>query len=116
MFAELHPEAEPILKQVVNLLIDEGLEKSTGELSEQLTKLVSERLKITFADVETPYPLTDAERAKIEAFVGGKAHLRVRIDPSLIGGIRVMTSDGRLLDSSLKRTIERLKEDLTYAE
>jgi ATP synthase F1 delta subunit len=115
MFAELQPGAEPILKQVVNLLIDEGLEKSTGELSEELTKLVSERLKITFADVLTPYPLTDGERAKIEAFVGEKAHLRVRLDPSLIGGIRVMTSDGRLLDGSLKGTIERLKEDLAYA-
>ena len=115
MFADLHPGAEPILKQVVNLLIDEGLEKSAGELSEELTKLVSERLKITFADVTTPFPLTDGERAEIEKFVGEKARLRVRLDPSLIGGVRVMTSDGRLLDVSLKRTIERLKEEMTYA-
>ena len=115
MFADLHPGAEPILKQVVDLLIDEGLEKSTGQLSEELTKLVSERLKITFADVVTPFPLTDGERVGIEKFVGDKAHLRVKIDPSLIGGIRVMTSDGRLLDGSLKGTIERLKEELTYA-
>lgn len=115
LFAELYPGAPPILKQVVNLLIDEGLEKSTGQLSEELTKLVSERLKITFADVLTPFPLTDEERAGIGKFVGENARLRVKIDPSLIGGIKVMTSDGRLLDGSLKGTIERLKEELTYA-
>ena len=115
MFAGLQPGAEPILKQVINLLIDEGLEKSTGRLSEELTKLVSERLKITFADVTTPFPLTGEERAGIEKFVGEQAHLRVKLDPSLIGGIKVMTSDGRLLDGSVKGTIERLKEELTYA-
>ena len=115
MFADLHPGAEPILKQVAELLIDEGLERSLGRLSEELTKMVSDRLKITFADVVTPFPLTDGERVGIEKFVGDKAHLRVKIDPSLIGGVRVMTSDGRLLDVSLKRTIERLKEEMTYA-
>ena len=115
MFNDLYPGAVPILKQVIELLIDEGLEKSAGQLSEELTKMVSERLKITFADVQTPFPLTDEERGKIEKFVGEKAHLRIKIDPSLIGGIKVMTSDGRLLDGSLKGTIERLKEDLSYA-
>ena len=115
MFADLFPKAEPILKQVVNLLIDEGLEKSAMQVSAELTKLVSERLELTFADVTTPYPLTDEERARIEAFAGPRARLRVKIDPSLIGGVRVMTSDGRLLDGTLKGTIDRLKEELTYA-
>ena len=114
MFEDLFPAAEPVLKQVVELLIDEGLEKSTLEVSEDLTKLVAERLQLTFADVTTPYPLTDAERKKIEGFVGPNARLRVRIDPSLIGGIKVMTSDGRLLDGTLKGTIDRLKEDVSH--
>lgn len=115
MFNDLYPGAEPILKRVVDLLIDEGLERSASELSEELTKMVSERLAITFADVSTAYPLTGAERKKIEAFAGPKAHLRVRLDPTLIAGVKVMTNDGRLLDSSLTGAIERLKEELTYA-
>lgn len=114
MFEELFPAAEPILKQVVELLIDEGLEKSTVEVSADLTKLVAERLQLTFAEVTTPYPLTDEERKKIEQFVGKNARLRVKIDPSLIGGIKVMTSDGRLLDGTLKGTIDRLKEDVSH--
>jgi F-type H+-transporting ATPase subunit delta len=115
MFADLYPEAAPTLKQLITLLIDEGLERSAGQLSEELTKMVSERLQIVFADVQTAFPLTDEERTKIETFVGEQAHLRVRLDPSLIGGVKIMTSDGRLLDGSIKGTIERLKEELTYA-
>jgi len=115
MFADLFPGAAPILRQVVDLLIDEGLERSISQVSEDLTKMVSEKLQLTFADVTTPYALSDEERKRIEAFVGGNVYLRVKIDPALIGGVRVMTSDGRLMDGSLKGMIDRLKEDVKYA-
>lgn len=114
MFAELFPGALPLLRQVIGLLIDEGLEKSLVKLSEELTKLVSERLGLTFADVRTAYQLTAEERTRIEKFAGPNARLRVKVDPALIGGIRVMTSDGRLLDGSLQGTIDRLKEDVNH--
>jgi len=115
MLADLFPGADPLLSGLIGLLIDQGLEQRLGQLSEELTKAVSEKQGITFADVTTPYLLTDGERRRIEEFVGDKVRLRIEIDPTLIGGIRIMTSDGRLLDGSLKGTIERLKEELIHA-
>ena len=115
MFANLYPSADSILLDVVNFLIDEGLEKSMTRISEELTKMVSERLQLIFAEVTTPYPLTGEERSRIKKFVGTNAVLRVTIDPALIAGVKIMTSDGRLFDSSLKGAIYRLKEELTYA-
>ncbi|HVN66792.1 MAG TPA: F0F1 ATP synthase subunit delta [Candidatus Sulfotelmatobacter sp.] len=115
MLADLLPDAEPIVIQVLHFLIDECLGKGACSLSEQMTKLLFERRNINYADVHTPYPLTVKENEEIEQFVGENAHLRVTIDPSLIAGVRILTYDGRLFDSSLKRAIERLKEELTYA-
>lgn len=67
-------------------------------------------------EVRTAVALTDAEHARIEAAMtrsfGQKVRLVRRVDPRLIGGVRVRVGD-RLLDRSLSSALERLGERLT---
>lgn len=111
----LVPEAPAIFNELVNLLIDEGLEKSVAALSEKLTKLVSERTGTVFVDVTTPFPLREEDLQQIRRVLGGKPHLRVTLDKKLIGGIRLLASDGRYFDGSLAGAIEELKEEMINA-
>jgi ATP synthase F1 delta subunit len=114
-FARLFPEALPLFRDLVQLLIDENLAKSLIGLSEKLTRMVAARLKLTFVDLSSPYPLSDEQRQQVEKLIGSRAYVRVTIDPSLIGGIKFLTSDGRAYDGSLKGKLERMKEKLAYA-
>lgn len=114
-FAEVFPEANLFLKELVGFLVDRQMEACLIELSQEFTRTVSQKLGIIFADVKTPYPLAEDEKERITKLLGGNAQLRVEVDSSLIGGAVVFTSDGRCFDASVKGMLEELKEELSYA-
>ena len=114
-FRRLFPGALPLLSDLIYFLIDEELERNFIKLSEKFTKLVSKKLKVTFVDVESAYALTKEELERIREFVGGSPHMRARRNPALIGGFKLLTSDGRYFDCSLNSGISRLKDKLAYA-
>jgi F0F1-type ATP synthase delta subunit len=114
-FRRLFPKALPLLSDLICFLIDEELERNFIKLSERFTKLASKKFKITFVDVESAYALKKEELEGIREFIGGEPHVRVRRDPSLIGGFKLLTSDGRYFDCSLISGISRLKDKLAYA-
>ena len=57
--------------------------------------------------------MTDAEkdtlRQKLEKKFGRRMILDCRVDPSLLGGIRVET-EGRVLDGSIRSRLQEIKE------
>jgi len=68
------------------------------------------------ASVKTAEPMSgidaDSLRKALEKATGRKIELRQESDPSLIAGLVIRYGD-TLLDASLKRRLERLKETLT---
>lgn len=114
-FAEILPGANLFLKDLVGFLVDRQMEARLIELSQEFTRTVSQKLGIIFADVKSPYPLTEEEKNRIAKLLGGKARLRVEVDRSLTGGAVVFTSDGRYFDASIKGMLEKMKEELAYA-
>ena len=112
---QLFPNADKLFLDLAKLIIAEGLERTVTSLSKRFTELVAKRLEINFVEVSSAYSLTDKEAEMIRKLAGGRAHLRVRIDPSLIAGIKFLTGDGRLFDGTIKGAVERLKEELVYA-
>ncbi len=67
------------------------------------------------AELRTAVPLTDEERSlvvrRLEAITGKRVLLSEKVDPSLIGGMRIVVGD-KLLDLSLRGHLERFRERL----
>ena len=110
LIAKVMPGSSGLFTGLIELLIDENLEKRFIKLYEGFVKIVSRKTGVVFADVATAYPLTDSDRKKIETWLAGKVKIREEIDPSLIGGIRIKASDGRYFDGSLSGALKNLKE------
>jgi F-type H+-transporting ATPase subunit delta len=76
---------------------------------------IAERRGEFTADVTTARPLSptqqDALTAKLSAWTGGKVHLAIQNDPSLLGGI-VVKMGSKLIDASLKTKLARLERAL----
>lgn len=63
-------------------------------------------------EVVSTEPLTKAFSEKINEAVGGETEIQERFDRSLLGGIKLMIDD-LLIDASLKRRIENLKQTIS---
>lgn len=68
----------------------------------------------------TTVPLTDSEREtlynKLQKASTSQIVLEEHIDPKILGGIRLMFSNNKMIDFSLKSKLERLKNMLTQKE
>lgn len=109
LLIEIRPELSELGRRLIGLLIDEGLAKSLIKIAERFTKLVARRTATVVAEVKTAYQLQDEERKRIAGWLGGQVRLREEIEPALIGGIRILTSDGKYFDGSLQGALENLK-------
>ena len=113
-FSFVKPQALPLFKGFIELLVDQGLEREIVNLAERFTQLTAIRLGVTFVNISSARPLSGEQEEKIKKVVRGNVILRVKIDPDLIGGVRFITSDGRYFDGSLKNKIENLKDELIH--
>ena len=68
-----------------------------------------ESMAVVTSAVELKEAETVALRAKLEKKLGRKVTLQCRVDPELIGGIRVEV-DGRVIDGSIRNKLEEIKE------
>ncbi|MCX7643043.1 MAG: ATP synthase F1 subunit delta [Armatimonadetes bacterium] len=79
------------------------------------TELVREHRNETVAEITTAVPLTEEERAltvqRLQEVTGKKVLLSEKVDPSILGGMRIVVGD-KLLDLSLKGHLERIRERL----
>jgi F0F1-type ATP synthase delta subunit len=71
-------------------------------------------MNINFVSVKTPYHLTDIEKKLIEELIGGSVYLRIDIDPSVIGGLKLLTNNGKLYDLSIEGNLKKMREKIVY--
>jgi F-type H+-transporting ATPase subunit delta len=104
----LWPQAERLLKVV----IENGRLAALGEIASQFRSLVNGRLAVFEARIASAYPLDEAQLADTLAALERRFDRRlkpsVEIDPSLIGGIRVVVGD-EVFDASIKARLEQMK-------
>ena len=78
----------------------------------------NEDMGIVEAQVTSALPLSDndqeALRQKLQQMSRKKVHLIARVDPSVIGGVRV-EMDGRRYDNTIQDRLGRLRRSLTQA-
>ena len=78
-------------------------------------RLSNEHLGIEEGVIYTPYEISDKQIKDIEKAISQKENkkvtLKVRIDSSLVGGIKVQIKN-RVYDGTIKNKVEMLKKEL----
>lgn len=82
----------------------------------QVSALLDQRLGIVRAKVKTAFALTPQQQQKVaealSVFTGKKAQASYEVDPDVLGGVYAQVGDV-LIDGTLKRRFEKLRENLT---
>lgn len=107
--------AERALGRYLN---EEEHQKLIQEANQELSRLRWEpppNRPIGFAIVTTAVPMTDEQQNEISGFLERTAKRQIRmvyrVDPSVLGGVQVLTGD-TLMDATLKGRLDRLRHHL----
>ena len=109
-------DLSPKLKNLLNVVVDNGRLSVLPEIAAQFNLLVNERAGVSDAIVYSAFPVEPAQLADVVASLERrfkrKLNATVRVQPALIGGIRVVVGD-EVLDTSVKARLEQMKAALT---
>ena len=99
----------------LKLLVQSRRIRYIDDIVKSYIKLSNQYLGIEEGMIYTPYELTDQQIQDIEKAISQKeikkVTLKVSIDPSLLGGIKVQISN-RIYDGTIKNKVEMLKKEL----
>ncbi|MCT6717194.1 F0F1 ATP synthase subunit delta [Acidovorax sp. K2F] len=102
-------------KNFLRTVIDNGRIDALPEVAAQFRALVNRRNGSSDAVVYSAFPMDSAALSEVSAALekrfSRKLNLAVKLDESLIGGIRVVVGD-EVLDTSVKARLEQMKAAL----
>ncbi len=97
-------------------VIDNGRMAALPEIAAQFRALKNTQSGSSDAIVHSAFPIDAAALAELSTVLekrfGRKLQLQVEIDPSLIGGVRVVVGD-EVLDTSVRARLQQMKVALT---
>ena len=107
------------IKNLIKIVVDNNRSLYLLGIFEDFNSLVNEYRGVKEGLVYSTEPLKEAALKKLEAAISKKekepVELRNIVDPSLIGGVKVVIND-HIYDGSLKHNLEQLKSDLLNKE
>lgn len=99
----------------LKLLVQSRRIRYIDDIVKSYINLSNQYLGIEEGMIYTPYELTDQQIQDIEKAISQKENkkvtLKVSIDPSLLGGIKVQIAN-RIYDGTIKNKVEMLKKEL----
>ncbi len=109
------PLSEP-MKNLLRTVIDNGRLTVLPEIAAQFQALANAGAGVSDATVFTAFPIEAAQLpevvATLEKRFARKLNVTVQIEPTLIGGIRVVVGD-EVMDTSVKARLEQMRAALT---
>lgn len=116
LLAEIFANAQPVVVNTLQILIDKKRVNEAGSLAAEFAKLAAAAQGTAEATVYSTRELTVEERESISSAFAkrvGKQSLTItnEIDPSLLGGVRIQIGN-HIYDSSLVSKLDRLKREL----
>ena len=112
------PRIEPLLLNFVFLLIDKNRMENFRDIGEEFARLVEQEQGVMRARVTTavalPADLEDALRGKLASLTGKTMILEKRVDPAVIGGVKVVMED-KILDGTVRTNLDLLRKTLEKA-
>jgi F-type H+-transporting ATPase subunit delta len=104
------------LANLLRLLIANGRLAALPEIVEQFQALVKAQTGTSDALIQSAFPMENGQLepvvATLEKRFGRRLSPTVEVDPSLIGGIRVVVGD-EVLDTSVRARLEKMRAALT---
>lgn len=111
-------EAQQEAKNLAKLLVERQRLGIIPDLYQIFEEAMLAEQGIVFADVTTAEPLDEAGqeivRQQLSKFVGKDVQLRLKQDPSIIGGVVALIGD-QLIDGSVINQLRRLRARLSAA-
>ena len=111
-------KVEPLVINVVCLLMSRGRLKILDDIYQQYARLIDAHYGIAHAEVVAAVPLDDEVKKSLSnqfaKMVGHKVVIDARVDPSVVGGFKVKIGD-TLIDGSIHNMLESLKKRLVEA-
>ncbi len=109
--AQIRPDVEKFLF----LVVEKNRAVMLPQIVREFNRLADEFRGEADAEVVSATPLSSEQVAQLQAALlqkfGVKARLRARVDPEVLGGVRVRVGD-KLLDATVRTQIERIGERL----
>ncbi len=97
----------------LDLLVRDGQTDVLQYAAELYDQLYDEMCGVQRALVETPIPLSDPQKQRLQAaleeIVGGQVSLEEQINPEVLGGLRISLGH-RIIDVSLQGRLEALRQ------
>lgn len=104
-----------VTKKALSVLTESNRLLAAGAVAEKLRLIALEDADVAPMQVESAEELGDDERKtlvkRFEKVLGKKVEARFTVEPSLLGGVRVV-AEGRTYDGSLKGQLSQLGERL----
>lgn len=94
------------------LLHKQGMLKNTEQVIKEFLKYCKKQSGIIELEVTSAHQLGNNSLKKISDAFGGKTEIKEKINPDILGGIVIKTDD-KILDGSLKKQIELLKQRIS---
>ena len=108
--------AEGRLGNLLRLVVANGRLPALPEISRQFVALVKAQSGTSEAVIESAFPIDAAQLADVLAALekrfGRRLSASVAVDPSLIGGVRVVVGD-EVLDTSVRARLDKMRVALT---
>lgn len=109
---------EPLLLNFINLLLDKNRIENFRDIGEEFAHLVEQERGVMRARVTTaialPADLEEQLQARLGALTGKTMILEKRVDPAVIGGVKVVMED-KILDGTVRTNLDLLRKTLEKA-
>ena len=113
------PHLEPVLLDFFNLLLDRNLTELLRDIGTVFAELVEADQGLVRVGVVTaialPADLETKLRDKLAHVTGKSVILDKKVDPAVIGGVRVTLGD-RVIDGTVRTNLDRLRKTLATAQ
>jgi len=111
-------KADPLTRKFLGLLAANNRVAALTAVAVAFRKLAADKRGVVAAEVVSAVPLTDAQAAGVSAALrqalGKDPEITTRVDPAILGGLRVKVGS-RLFDSSLRTRLDHMKFALKRA-
>ncbi len=104
-------DLDEALKQFVKLLAHDQKLKQADTIITEFVRYAKKVEGINEIEITTVGDLDEKTINKIKQSFGDKVEATIKVDPSILGGIKIKTED-RILDASLKTQLLKLKESI----